>query len=61
MIFIHEKYIIFEYNKVYSDRSELDLFKISISVECYDEKTDEITTLRNRNSFQTIKDIKSKF
>ena len=36
-------------------------FKISISVERYDEKTVEITTFGKALSFQAIKDIKSKF
>ena len=38
--------------------SELKKF---ISVESYDEKTVEIITFGKAHSFQTIKDIKSKF
>ena len=36
-------------------------FKISDSVERYDEKTDEILRCEKAHSFQTIKDIESKF
>ena len=36
-------------------------YNISISVESYDEKTNLITTFGKAPSFQTIKDIESKF
>ena len=47
MIYIDKKYFK-TWNRVYSDRSELELsdgtirFQISVSVESYDEKTAEI-------------------
>ena len=55
------------HDKVYPDRSEIDLndatirIKNCISVESYDEKTEEIITFWKILNFQTNKDIKSKF
>ena len=72
MIFISKRiYFSFEIGYILIDQSELDPsikpseFKISISVESYDEKNywkwPKLLGCRKAHSFQTIKDIDSKF
>ena len=68
MIFIDIKYV---FNLIFGIDILIDLkqifpmkpseFKIFISVKIYDEKTEEIIAFGKAHSFQTIKDIESKF
>ena len=66
-VYNYEKNMFYIINKVYSDRSEIDISDTTIRIQNFRFsrkllwKTDEITTFGKAHTFQTIKDIESKF